>query len=308
MPALAAAFAVLVCAAPAQAQVFQTGPGTNPGTVDLVDGILQYEARDSANAAIQDNDVTITVNGDVATVRDTSANLTAGTGCEQTSDPKVVRCAPGDTGGPGIAAYDIDLNAGDDVARVDGNRPVTGTLDGGAGDDQLTGGLGSDQFLGGPGADSFIGGRATNGFPDVVSYADHAAAVSAGIGNTEGGNGNATDGATGDIIGNDIEVLIGTDAGDELYGNSRANTLVGGAGADILEARAGNDTLYGYVQDTLPPAGRHPRGRRRCAVRSGRLGHALRRRRRGHLRRRRRRRHRHGRLQRPHRGRDGHDR
>lgn len=114
-------------------------------------------------------------------------------------------------------------------------------LDGGVGDDMLEGGVGDDTIYGGDGDDT-LAGREGNDFYeggdglDVLDYA------------TEGGNGavtvnlqayTATDtfGFTDTISA--VEVIIGTNLSDVMYGTDRQ--------AVSLEGGAGDDQLWGYA-------------------------------------------------------------
>jgi Ca2+-binding RTX toxin-like protein len=122
-------------------------------------------------------------------------------------------------------------------------------LFGGAGDDELYGENDSDFLDGGAGADRLDGGDGI----DWASYyySDEGVRVSLNpfllIGGNSGGD------AEGDILVN-IEYLVGSRYGDELYGNDQANlvygmegddVLVGGGGGDQLDGGAGDDVLDG---------------------------------------------------------------
>lgn len=124
------------------------------------------------------------------------------------------------------------------------------TLAGLNGDDTLHGGPGDDVLRGGPGADVLEGG-------DGMDTADYSQATS-GILHTEG-----------DTL-NDIEIIIGSDHRDHLFGPdiqpheeyatigrytfypSRTSddiTIQGGPGNDSIHSNTGNDTLYGGPGD-----------------------------------------------------------
>lgn len=141
---------------------------------------------------------------------------------------------------------------GNDTVNGDlGTDPVTlsnDVLDGGAGNDHIYGGVGNDFFHAGTGNDSFYGGTGSN---DVVSYEIEIASVNVDLlGTIIGNNG----GALGDGF-DQIEGLIGTNFGDQLYGNFDANYLVGLAGNDILVGWAGNDSLYGGADNDVLDGG-----------------------------------------------------
>ena len=110
------------------------------------------------------------------------------------------------------------------------------TLVGLGGNDSLYGRAGDDTLTGGAGADRLLGGDGT----DTASYASSPAAVRVIL---EDGSGEDSH-AQGDTLIN-IENLIGSGAGDELWGDFNANRLEGGEGDDILNGLFGNDTLIG---------------------------------------------------------------
>ncbi|QRM29387.1 cadherin domain-containing protein [Microvirga sp. VF16] len=121
-------------------------------------------------------------------------------------------------------------------------------LIGGAGADTLRGAEGSDTLVGGAGGDTL---RGYDGF-DYASYANADAGVTADLSNPVifdlAPVGFASVAGTGEAAGDtyeDIEGLIGSNAGDTLYGSSIDNHILGGDGNDILTGRAGNDTLDG---------------------------------------------------------------
>ena len=63
----------------------------------------------------------------------------------------------------------------------------------------------------------------------------------------------ANDGAPGenDLIGADVEYLLGGRGNDLLVGNAGANLIAGGGGADTLKGGGGNDQLMAnYTKDS----------------------------------------------------------
>ncbi len=137
-------------------------------------------------------------------------------------------------------------NYGDTLIGDEGDNVLTGLN----GDDTLHGGPGDDVLRGGPGADVLDGG-------DGMDTADYSQATS-GILHTEG-----------DTL-NDIEIIIGSDYRDHLFGpgtqphesyastgtytfyptiTSDAITIQGGQGNDKIHSNTGNDTLYGGPGD-----------------------------------------------------------
>ncbi|WP_326636405.1 hypothetical protein OIE67_03010 [Nonomuraea fuscirosea] len=157
-------------------------------------------------------------------------------------------------GGPGVqwvsgglSPDDLRLNAGKQEAGDD--RLFGGCeqqcadggdlLEGSDGDDDLDGGAGDDDLRGGLGTDTYRGGA---GVHDLVSYADHTAAVRVSL------NGKADDGAPGELenVPDDVEDLYGGWANDTLVGNRANNTMNGGpGGSDTLIGMPGGDWLYG---------------------------------------------------------------
>ncbi|WDR04510.1 calcium-binding protein [Devosia rhodophyticola] len=109
-------------------------------------------------------------------------------------------------------------------------------LSGGDGDDTLLGGTGDDRLDGGAGADSLEGGAGR----DTVVYATSDRAVSVNLSTGVGSGGTAA----GDTF-NGIENVEGSDFADQLTGDDAANTLVAGAGDDLLQGMGGADALDG---------------------------------------------------------------
>ena len=148
--------------------------------------------------------------------------------------------------GNGEGTESDDLSSGiESLTGGSGNDVLIGNN---ATSNTLTGGLGNDTLDGKTGLDTFVGG----GDADTVTYADRLLAVSATVGGTGGEIGE------NDVIGADVENLIGGDAGDTLNGSaSVANTLTGGPGNDTLDGNTGNNVLVGgNDSDTASYAGR----------------------------------------------------
>ncbi|ANC92648.1 DUF4347 domain-containing protein [Azospirillum humicireducens] len=142
--------------------------------------------------------------------------------------------------------WTIDGGAGND--NLTGNA-LSDTLLGGegndvlygaGGDDQLQGGAGNDTLEGGAGADLLSGGAGI----DTVRYT---AAVKIDL-----ATGQHTGQAAGDVF-DGIEIFQGSSYQDTLIGDAGDNWLVGGSGNDTLIGGAGADTLdggYGII-DTV---------------------------------------------------------
>jgi Ca2+-binding RTX toxin-like protein len=140
--------------------------------------------------------------------------------------------AGGDTlsGGPG---NDIVNGAEADLTGADGSDNLTG----GAGTDTLLGADGNDTLDGGPGPDVMNGGDGT----DTVDYDGRSKPVRVTL------DGVADDGEPleGDNVFPNVENVVGGTVGDDLYGDSSANTIDGGPGEDLVRGNAGNDVLTG---------------------------------------------------------------
>ena len=146
-------------------------------------------------------------------------------------------------------------------------------LSGGAGEDLLDGGDEDDTLVGGPGADTLIGGAGL----DTASYKDSATGVTVRLHTGQALGGDAEgDKFAGDTSTNtytvldedgeevemsetvlDVEYLTGSDHDDILAGDTRDNTIDGGAGNDRLYGGPGgsyddsdnNDLMYGGAGD-----------------------------------------------------------
>ncbi|MCC1494604.1 S-layer family protein [Cognatishimia sp. F0-27] len=121
-------------------------------------------------------------------------------------------------------------SAFNDVLTGDGGANM---LTGGLGNDTLSGGSDDDELLGGEGADSLDGGTSF----DIASYAGSSGAVNIDLAANTATGGDAT----GDTL-TSIEDLIGSAGNDTLTGNSEANFIEGGAGADVLDGGTNNST------------------------------------------------------------------
>lgn len=118
---------------------------------------------------------------------------------------------------------------------------------GGAGDDIFLSGAGNDSLVGGNGDDTFIGdqGRDTlegGGGKDIADYSASFDAIRVNLAFNQGKGGDAQ----GDKL-RSIEDVIGSEYGDVLLGNYKANLLEGGSGDDVLSGGVGNDVLSGGV-------------------------------------------------------------
>jgi Ca2+-binding RTX toxin-like protein len=149
-----------------------------------------------------------------------------------------------------IGGIDNDtLDGADTLSGGLGNDSLSGgygndSLSGSAGNDTLIGGVGNDTLDGGAGADSLVGGDGT----DTVTYANSGAAVTVDLNNTSlasnTGGSNAND-AYGDVIGADVEIIIGSGSADTFIGRNTAESIQAGAGNDTIKGSDGADTVDG---------------------------------------------------------------
>jgi Ca2+-binding RTX toxin-like protein len=209
---------------------------------------------------------------DLYTVTDSAANLTPSGTCT-TVNSHAATCP-----GAGIKTLSVTTDALADVIALDQNTipsTVSGSLDGGPGNDTvsghgtLTGGSGDDTLIGsaladnvrarsgrdwieaGDGPDDIIGGSGT----DTLAYpASRTTGVNVTVGSGNYNDGGVEDQATNgrrDTVHGDIEAILGTAQGDLIAGDSSSETLIGGLGNDVLNGNRGNDTLLGLEGDDI---------------------------------------------------------
>ncbi|MBY8977069.1 calcium-binding protein [Rhodobacteraceae bacterium NNCM2] len=150
-----------------------------------------------------------------------------------------------------VSNDNIDGGSGEDYLNGMGGND---TIDGGAGADSMHGGSGNDTIIGGAGADIIDGGDGV----DILTYQNSVSAVTVGNG---GSGANLGGDAAGDSV-TDIEIIIGSNNNDLLFGGGGAVTLFGADGNDGLIAFGGDDVLFGgngndelIVQDVGVSAG-----------------------------------------------------
>ncbi len=202
------------------ASISVTIGGTPPptgGTAEVVGGVLRYTTRPG-----ETNSVQVAATGTKTTLGD-AVNVTPGSGCARFSD-KVVHCESS-----GITSIVVDLSDGNDTARS--RTPIATTFRGGPGDDVFK-------------ADATVDGPTTykgNGGSDRVEYTARTTGVTVKL-DTEAG-----DGAAGehDLVGRDVETVVGGAGNDTLRGTNKPNTFDGGLGNDVLIGKGGADTLLG---------------------------------------------------------------
>ena len=118
------------------------------------------------------------------------------------------------------------------------------TIYGGGGDDSLSGGGGNDLLMGGAGADTLKGGAGEDTI--TYKYSPMGVTINLNAGTASGGH------AEGDVLGEMIENVIGSDHDDTITGTDNVNVgnkLWGGGGNDTLSGREGEDTLNGGPGD-----------------------------------------------------------
>jgi Ca2+-binding RTX toxin-like protein len=115
------------------------------------------------------------------------------------------------------------------------------------GDDFLSGGGGNDTLLGGDGGDTLDGGIGSDfldgGSLDGVDTADYRSIKTSGV-FLDLAKGTAKHGTDTDTL-IQIENVQGTDTGDTLTGDGKANRLLGNGGTDFINGGGGNDSIDG---------------------------------------------------------------
>jgi Ca2+-binding RTX toxin-like protein len=216
------------------ADTFIGGDGTD---------VIDYSARTGIVTAVMD--------GDVKTI----ASIAAGT------SPRT----DGESGENDNVVNDIEnIYGGENNDALTGNA-LNNLLRGGPGNDVLTGLAGDDTFdektgwdTSSPpavadatldsGNDTLVGGAGT----DTADYSlRNTALVIVMDGATNSGVDSDGDGTADehDLVGADVENLLGGLLGDVLTGNALDNDIKGGATADTISGAAGNDNLAGDAGD-----------------------------------------------------------
>jgi Ca2+-binding RTX toxin-like protein len=230
------------------------------------------------------NTVTVSYASRVFTVTDTTAVITAASGCSSVTEHQVTCDAHNGFLESSVSFVIVVEDLNDSVSIInspisfgvfnqisggDGNDVLTGgpaneAITGGEGNDTLSGGLGNDHLDDGPGddtvngeagddtlisregADFLMGGSGT----DLVTYYAHVPDVTVTI-DGQSNDGNAVDGPAGarDNVASDVESLQGSTGPDELTGGPGNDNLDGYVGNDTLNGVGGADTLYGDSGD-----------------------------------------------------------
>ena len=244
-------------AAQTQTTVYVMGVGVNRGVLYVI----------GTNGADQ---VEVDMEGREKPVVEVEAALAYGPGSRKSGESKweINRTYAAGT----IDRVVVVLGAGDDRAHFSGSFAKPVTMDGGAGDDELTGGAGNDVLMGGDGDDRLKGGAGNDRLEggagqDVLEGQAGSDVLLGGAGDDilRGGSGDAGDsdetvasgaskssdyleGNEGNdqlIGGNGDDVLLGGDGNDQLKGNAGNDVLSGMAGADELDGGSGRDLLFG---------------------------------------------------------------
>ena len=249
-------FVVFVGAALALAAPMGAGASTVavvPGSTGPLSNVLYRAAPGEHNDVIIER----TAGFYSATISDAGAVVSAGASCEQV-DAHTARCQ---TSNPPVFHVELDDandrlrpsrdngtvlangGPGDDILDL-GQGFASGTLDGGSGRDELH----SGQYGGilrdgdrdgatgdaGPGPDLLIGGPSDY---DTVSYEERTNPVSVDLaGGAAGADGE------GDVV-RAVESAIGGAGPDRIAGTDASNDIFGGTGADTLIGRGGDDQL-----------------------------------------------------------------
>jgi hypothetical protein len=212
------AVGVLAVAAPALAAA-GTGAGTPLVEVSGSTGEVSFDARDSAHP----NRVEVWVEGTRAIVHDANNPLSAGSGCKLL-DPNTARC------GSDVTRLRVVLGPGDDFLVL--RSPLTGSADGGAGNDKLT------AAVTGPSTSRM----AYSGGPDqdTISYdgADSGVFVT-----LDGDDRDGRRWRDHDNVADDIEKVMGSRSADVLTGNDLPNMFDGLGGGDEILGLGGADVF-----------------------------------------------------------------
>ena len=244
------------------ASAFLTNEDGTPCNTPADNCFLTYSAEPG-----ETNNVQATKLGDIVTIVDTGATITAESGCTSVS-PQEVTCGSAAAAFLGLGDLDdtVLISSGTNwIVRGDaGNDQITlcmacraFSLSGGLGDDTIRGGNGDDLLMGGAGNDTLVSGIGR----DELSPGEGKDAVAGGSGRDtvsyEGFTNHAVvaDLRTGTVTGpgtdslESIEDFVGTRFDDRITGNSGANVLAGLGGEDLLVGKAGVDLLVGGPHD-----------------------------------------------------------
>ena len=154
-------------------------------------------------------------------------------------------------------------NGGNDVLRLDANLALRSTMEGGLGNDQLIGGaladlllggLNDDRLFGNAGDDTLDGGAGTDqmfgaGGRDTADYSSRSGNLFIRQNNESSSAGRGGEADEDDLLGFDVERVLGGSGNDSFVGGDHNNTYFGGAGNDTISGNGGNDALHGQGGD-----------------------------------------------------------
>lgn len=239
-----------VLAAAVLLAVFALPVAAHAADVRVTAGVLTYtdtdpNAKNVLSVTNTSTSIVLTESGTTGTAR---IPVTSDGSCTVTTVRRTTRTTA-TCPRAGVTVIEMRLGPQDDRATGDAQTlALASRLFGEAGADRLTGGAADDLLDGGIGSDTLAGGAGR----DTVDYSARTAPVTVSL------NGSADDGEAGeaDNVGNDVEILVGGSADDQLAGNDGENALLGNAGNDILGGGGGNDQLDGGSgDDTLAGGG-----------------------------------------------------
>jgi Ca2+-binding RTX toxin-like protein len=273
----------LTVAALAAAVLFAAPSAAHAATVSVSNGVLTYTAQAGATNRVAFAE---TAPGTVAVTARAGDNDPAAGAGSCSSANNVITCT-------GVSSVRVDAGDGADVISAAGLATIPATLMGGAGSDTLTGGADDDSIDGGADNDVLNGGAGDDTLggddgADVFNGGDGIDTVTYGsrTAPTYSIDGVANDGAAGegDNIAPDVEnvtasaaatdtvSIAGSGGPNRLVVTQGKGTIVGGAGADVLEggpqddvidARdgtadvvtcgGGSDTVYADTVDSVSP-------------------------------------------------------
>ena len=148
--------------------------------------------------------------------------------------------------GENITFISIEKIIGSDVNDILRGSAGNDFFDGAGDNDKLEGRDGDDLLIGGAGADVIDGGEGV----DTASYKTASEGIKLNLLNLAANSGDAA----GDSF-DSIEIYVGTDFNDKMFGSLGDEEIRGGAGNDQLEGNAGNDFLNGEDGDDLLTGG-----------------------------------------------------
>jgi Ca2+-binding RTX toxin-like protein len=265
------ALAALAVGAPAPASA---------ATVHLEVGSIGLSQAVYSAGAGEQNQLTVTLDGQTLRVADPGATVVSGDHCEPV-DEHTAECVPPPIASPfpgvppppdtfvRIGAMTVALGDMNDRLANTGRLPNVLLANGGPGDDVLhPTGSSNHQLDGGGGRDSLFGGESTDvltdgdgsgasdpdhldGGPgdDTVSYAHRSAGVTVDLGLGSGGEPGENDAIVG------IEQVSGGAGSDRIRGTDGIDWVFGRGGDDVIEALGGNDLIEAGAGDDVVDGG-----------------------------------------------------